>query len=96
MYEIEKLKIKQPTFQDCVALMKHNFSDNFNNYLAQFEDDSPDEKKEFWWYPKDAYYKAQQDKYDTEKEYGIPSIDAVMKEWQNTKPIGLEVIDEEF
>lgn len=75
---------KQPTFQECVELMKHNFSDNFNNYLSQFEDDVED-GKEIWWFPKDKYYKAQQDKYNAEKEYAVPSIEGVMKIWQGVK-----------
>ena len=72
---------KQPTFQECVELMKHNFSDNFNNYLAQFEDDSPEEKKEFWYFPKDKYYKAQSDKYDDEKKYTVPTLTEVVNAW---------------
>lgn len=74
---------KQPTFQECVDLMKHNFSDNFNNYLAQFEDDDPEDKKEFWYFPKDKYYKAQNDKYDAEKEYSDVTLAEVVKQWFN-------------
>lgn len=71
---------KQPTFSECVELMKHNFSDNFNNYLAQFEDDDED-SKEFWWFPKDKYYKVQQDKYDADKTYTVPNLTDVVKNW---------------
>ena len=85
---------KQPAFQECVGLMNHNFSDNFNNYLSQFEDDTEQDKKEFWWIPKDNYYKAQQDKYDADKTYQTASIDTVIKEWVNAKPVGLEIIDD--
>lgn len=86
---------KQPTFQGCVDLMKHNFSENFNNYLAQFEDDSESGNNEkIWWFPKDKYYKAQQDKYDADKTYQTASIDTVIKEWVNAKPVGLEIIDD--
>lgn len=72
---------KQPTFQECVELMKHNFSDNFNNYLSQFEDDVEENKKEIWWFPKDKYYKAQQDKYDADKFYSIPTLESVVNSW---------------
>ena len=72
----------QPTFQECVELMKHNFSNNFNNYLAQFEDDDED-SKEVWWFPKDKYYKAKNDKYDAEKEYSTVTLDEVVKQWFN-------------
>lgn len=71
---------KQPTFPECVELMKHNFSDNFNNYLAQFEDDDKD-SKEIWWFPKDKYYKAQNDKYDADKKYAIPTLTEVVNAW---------------
>ena len=74
----------QPTFQECVELMKHNFSDNFNNYLAQFEDDDED-SKEVWWFPKDKYYKAKNDKYDAEKEYSTVTLDEVVKQWFNVR-----------
>ena len=74
---------KQPTFSECIELMKHNFSDNFNNYLAQFEGDTGQDKKEFWWVPKDKYYKAQSDKYDMEKEYSAVTLDEVVKQWFN-------------
>ena len=94
---------KQPTFQECVDLMKHNFSDNFNNYLAQFEDDD-ENSKEVWWFPKDKYYKAQNDKYDAEKEYSAVTLDEVVKQWFNVptvKPVpstssGYGLDDEEF
>ena len=72
----------QPTFQECVELMKHNFSNNFNNYLAQFEDDDED-SREVWWFPKDKYYKAKNDKYDAEKEYSTVTLDEVVKQWFN-------------
>lgn len=72
---------KQPTFPECVELMKHNFSDNFNNYLSQFEDDTEQDKKEFWWFPKDKYYKAQNDKYDADKVYTEVTLDKVVKQW---------------
>ena len=71
---------KQPTFQECVELMKHNFSNNFNNYLAQFEDDDKD-SKEVWWFPKDKYYKAQNDKYDADKTYTVLNLTDVVKSW---------------
>lgn len=71
---------KQPTFQECVDLTKHNFSDNFNNYLAQFEDDD-ENSKEIWWFPKDKYYKAQNDKYDAEKKYTVPTLTEVINAW---------------
>lgn len=72
---------KQPTFSECVELMNHNFSDNFNNYLAQFEDDDNKDNKEVWWFPKDKYYKAQNDKYDAEKKYTEVTLDKVVKQW---------------
>lgn len=71
---------KQPTFQECVELMNYNFSDNFNNYLAQFEDDE-ENSKEVWWFPKDKYYKAQNDKYDAEKGYTVPTLTEVINAW---------------
>lgn len=71
---------KQPTFSECVEFMKHNFSDNFNNYLTQFEDDDKDDK-EVWWFPKDKYYKAQNDKYDTDKVYTGVTLDKIVKQW---------------
>lgn len=71
---------KQPTFPECVELMKHNFSSNFNNYLSQFEDDDED-SKEVWWFPKDKYYKAQNDKYDADKTYTVPNLTDVVKSW---------------
>lgn len=80
---------KQPTFSECIELMKHNFSDNFNNYLAQFEDDE-ENSKEVWWFPKDKYYKAQNDKYDAEKKYSDVTLDEVVKQWFNVsvaKPV---------
>lgn len=94
---------KQPTFSECIELMKHNFSDNFNNYLAQFEDDE-ENSKEVWWFPKDKYYKAQNDKYDAEKEYSAVTLDEVVKQWFNVptvKPVpstssGYGLDDEEF
>ena len=72
---------KQPTFSECIELMKHNFSDNFNNYLNQFQDDTEEDKKEFWWVPKDKYYKAQNDKYDADKVYTEVTLDKVVKQW---------------
>lgn len=74
---------KQPTFSECIELMKHNFSDNFNNYLNQFQDDTEEDKKEFWWVPKDKYYKAQNDKYDCDKVYTEVTLDKVVKQWFN-------------
>lgn len=74
---------KQPTFSECIELMKHNFSDNFNNYLNQFQDDTEGDKKEFWWVPKDKYYKAQNDKYDGDKVYTEVTLDKVVKQWFN-------------
>ena len=72
---------KQPTFSGCIELMKHNFSDNFNNYLNQFQDDTEEDKKVFWWVPKDNYSKAQNDKYDAEKKYTVPTLTEVVNAW---------------
>ena len=73
---------KQPTFEDCVKLMAHSFSDNFNNWLSKLNGDLESENKEgIWWFPKDKYWKAQRDKYDADESYEAVSLTGVVKGW---------------
>ena len=73
---------KQPTFEDCVKLMAHSFSDNFNNWFSKFKGDLESEnKEEIWWLPKDQYWKAQQDKYNADVSYETVSLAGVVKGW---------------
>ena len=69
---------KQPNFEDCVKLMSHNFSDNFNNWLTQ---NQPKKKHEdgFFSFYEDFYFKCQQDNYDADKIYEVVNLGSVVK-----------------
>jgi len=71
---------KQPNFEDCVKLMAHSFSDNFNNWLAQNQPKKKDEDDFFSFY-EDFYFKCQQDNYDAEKIYEVVNLSNVVKGW---------------
>lgn len=81
---------KQPNFEDCVKLMAHSFSDNFNNWLSKFKGDLESEnKEEIWWFPKDKYWKAQRDKYDADESYEAVSLAGVVKGWVSNETGGI-------
>lgn len=71
---------KQPTFEECVELMKHNFSDNFNNWLTQNQPKKKDDN-DFFSFHEDLYCKCQQDNYDAEKIYEVVNLSNVVKGW---------------
>lgn len=54
---------KQPTFEECVELMKHNFSDNFNAWYTGLVETSSVSS----WYAETQYDKATRNKYSFEK-----------------------------
>lgn len=71
---------KQPNFEDCIKLMAHSFSDNFNNWLTQNQPKKKDEDVFFSFY-EDLYFKCQQDNYDAEKIYEVVNLNNVVKGW---------------
>ena len=71
---------KQPNFEDCVKLMTHSFSDNFNNWLTQNQPKKKDDN-DFFSFHEDLYCKCQQDNYDAEKIYEVVNLSNVVKGW---------------
>ena len=69
---------KQPNFEDCVKLMVHSFSDNFNNWLTQNQPKKKDDN-DFFSFHEDLYFKCQQDNYDAEKIYEVVNLGNVVK-----------------
>ena len=78
----------QPTFEECVELMKHNFSDNFNAWYSALEQ-TPSAST---WYTQNQYNKAQRNKYSFENTYN-PSLGDVVNNWL-TKPVENKKDDE--
>ena len=78
----------QPTFEECVELMKHNFSDNFNAWYSALEQ-TPSAST---WYTQNQYNKAQRNKYSFENMYNLSLGDGV-NNWL-TKPVENKKDDE--
>lgn len=81
---------KQPTFEECVELMKHNFSDNFNAWYTGLVE-MPSVSS---WYTETQYNKATRNKYSFENTYN-PSLGEVVNNWL-TKPVENKKKDDEL